>query len=88
MPRYNARSSLSKVTYVPSAVVSFLPKKASVCQEPSWNWSRELPTAKSETSPVIASLHPLVRCSRRAAEARVDLAVSKAIWQSSDQVIA
>ena len=88
MPRYNARSSLSKVAYYRLAVVSFLLKKASGCQEPSRNWSREPPTTKSEASTVIASLHPLVGCSRRATEARADLAVAKAIWQSSDQVIA
>ena len=88
MPRYNARSSLSKVAYFRSAVVSFLLKKASGCQEPSWNWFREPPTEKSEATSVIVSLYPLVGCSRRAVEARADLAVSKAIWQSSDQVIA
>ena len=88
MPRYNARSSLSKVAYFCSAVVSFLLKKASGCQEPLRNLSREPPTAKFEASIAIASLHQLVGCSRRAAEAMADLAVSKAIWQSSDQVIA
>ena len=88
MPRYNARSSLSKVAYFRSAVVSFLLKKVSGCQEPSRNWSREPPTANSEASTVIASLHLSVACSRRTAEARADLAVSKAIWQSSDQLIA
>ena len=76
------------MAYFHSAVECFLLKKASGCQEPSRNWSRELPTAKSEVSTVIASLHPLVGCSRRAAEARADLAVSKAIRQSSDLEIA
>ncbi len=88
MPRYNVMSSLSKVAYFHLAVVCFLLKKARECQEPSWNWSREPPTEKSEASTVIASLHPLVGCLRRAAEARADLAVSKAIWKSSVQVIA
>ena len=60
MPRYNARSFLSKVAYFHSAVISFLLKKAGGCQEPSRNWSREPPTAKSEAATVIASLYPLV----------------------------
>ena len=73
MPRYNGRSFLSKVAYFHSAVVSFLLKKASGCQEPSRNWSREPPTAKSEASTLIASLHPLVGCSRRLQKQGVEL---------------